>query len=91
MTQMPGYPQTYKQLRRSRTDKMIGGVCGGLARYFGIDPVAARVLYVVVAFISGGLALIAYPVLWILMPDEDAPAQPWTPPTAPTTPQPPVA
>ncbi|HEY2668796.1 MAG TPA: PspC domain-containing protein [Rugosimonospora sp.] len=78
MTQVP----TYKQLHRSRTDRMVGGVCGGLARYLGIDPVAVRVGYALVALISGGLALLAYPIMWIIMPDEPV-ARPWstTPPT----------
>jgi len=61
---------TYKQLRRSRSDRMLGGVCGGIARYFGVDPVAVRVGYAIVAVITGGGALIAYPILWIVMPEE---------------------
>jgi phage shock protein C len=76
MTQVP----TYKELRRSRTDRMVGGVCGGLARYLGIDPVAVRVGYVLVTLISGGLALLAYPIMWIIVPDEPV-ARQW--PTAP--------
>jgi phage shock protein C len=60
----------YKQLRRSRSDRVLGGVCAGIARYLGVDPVAVRVGYAVVAFVSGGLAVLAYPVLWILMPEE---------------------
>jgi phage shock protein C len=66
MTQMP----LYKQLRRSRTDRMLAGVCGGVARYFAVDPVAVRVAFVVLAIISGGLALIAYLAAWIVMPEE---------------------
>jgi phage shock protein C len=77
MTQMP----TYKQLRRSRTDRMLGGVCGGLASYFGVDPVAVRVGYAIVALISGGLAVLAYPIGWLLMPEESV-AQPWMAPPA---------
>ncbi len=73
MTQIP----TYKRLHRSRTDRMIGGVCGGAAQYLGVDPVAVRVAYALVTLITGGLALLAYPVMWILMPEEPA-AQPWT-------------
>jgi phage shock protein C len=61
---------TYKQLRRSRSDRMLGGVCAGIARYFGVDPVAVRVGYAVVALITGGVALLAYPVLWVVMPQE---------------------
>jgi phage shock protein C len=61
---------TYKQLRRSRSDRMLGGVCSGIARYLGADPVAVRVGYAIVALITGGVALLAYPVLWIVMPEE---------------------
>ena len=61
---------TYKQLRRSRSDRVLGGVCAGIARYLGVDPVAVRVGYAIVAFVSGGLAVLAYPVLWVLMPEE---------------------
>jgi phage shock protein C len=83
MTQMP----LYKQLRRSRTDRMLAGVCGGVARYFAVDPVAVRVAFVVLAIISGGLALIAYLAAWIVMPEE-----PFTPTSYQSDPtQPPVA
>jgi phage shock protein PspC (stress-responsive transcriptional regulator) len=49
---------------------MLGGVCGGIAQYFGVDPVAVRVAYAIVAVITGGAALIAYPILWVVMPEE---------------------
>lgn len=72
---------TPKLLRRSRTDRVLGGVCGGLARYLGIDPVAARVLYVVGTFLTGGGLILGYAILWIVIPEE-----PITPvwPTDPT-------
>ncbi len=66
MTQMPAY----KQLRRSRSNRMLAGVCGGVASYFGIDPVEVRVAAVVLAFISGGMAALAYLVAWLIMPEE---------------------
>jgi phage shock protein C len=72
----------YKQLRRSRTEKMVAGVCGGVARYFAVDPVAVRVAFVLLAFLSGGLAVLAYVVAWAVMPEE-----PVYPPTAPYPPQ----
>jgi phage shock protein C len=59
----------YKQLRRSRTDKVLGGVCGGFARYLGIDPVAARVIYVLATFLSGGALILGYLLLWLIMPE----------------------
>ena len=69
----------YKQLRRTTDDKIIAGVCGGLGRYFGVDPVLMRVIFAVTVVLTGGLALIAYPVLWFLMPEDRqmAPAGPW--------------
>lgn len=60
-----------KQLRRSRTNRMIAGVCGGLGEYFGIDPTMARVLYVVGSIISVAFpGLLVYLVLWIIIPEE---------------------
>jgi phage shock protein C len=81
MTEMP---TSYKTLRRSRTDKVLAGVCGGFARYLGIDPVAARVLYILGAFLTGGALVLAYAILWIVMPEEPTtPAWPTDPaPTA---------
>jgi phage shock protein C len=70
---------TYKQLRRSRTDRMLGGVCGGFARYLGIDPVAMRVIYVLAAFLSGGALILGYLLFWVIMPEEPAPAWPTSP------------
>jgi phage shock protein PspC (stress-responsive transcriptional regulator)/RimJ/RimL family protein N-acetyltransferase len=78
MTETP----TYRRLYRSRDNKMLAGVCGGLANYLNIDPVAARVLFVILAAFSAGALLVAYVVMWILMPEEPAPADPWPTPTA---------
>jgi phage shock protein C len=51
---------------------MVAGVVAGLARYAGMDVTLARVLYVVVSFISAAFpGLLAYIVLWIVMPEED--------------------
>jgi len=58
-----------KRLYRSRTDKKIAGVCGGLARYFGIDPVIPRLVWVV-AILAYGAGLLAYIVCWIVIPME---------------------
>lgn len=56
-------------LRRSRSNRMIGGVVGGLAKYFGMDPTLARVLYVGVSVLSAAFpGLIAYVLLWIIVP-----------------------
>jgi phage shock protein C len=56
-------------LRRVKDDRVIGGVCGGLGRYLGIDPVLLRIAFVVLA-IAGGGGLLLYIVSWILIPQE---------------------
>ena len=59
-------------LRRSSTDKMIAGVIGGLARYFGMDSTVARVAYVVLSVISVAFpGLLVYIILWVIMPSDD--------------------
>ena len=58
-----------KRLYRSRRDKMIGGVAGGLSDYFDIDPTLVRVLFVVALFL-GGSSVLAYIILWIVVPEE---------------------
>lgn len=60
------------RLRRSRSDKMIAGVIGGLARYFGIDPTMARVLYVILSILSVGFpGTLVYIILWVIIPQEE--------------------
>ena len=71
-----------KRLYRSRKEKMLGGVCGGLAEYFDIDPVLVRILFVVAVF-AGGSGVLAYIICWIIIPE-----QPYTVPAAPTAPSP---
>lgn len=56
-----------KKLERSRESCVIGGVCGGLAEYFNIDPVIFRIAFVVLAFVKG-IGVIAYIVAWIAIP-----------------------
>ncbi len=58
-----------KRLFRSRTNKMLGGVCGGLGDYFNIDPVLIRVIFVAGTFVTG-IGLLAYILLWIIVPFE---------------------
>lgn len=61
-------PQTLRMpWRRSTTDKMLGGVCGGLARRYGFDPALLRVVTVVAVF-AGGLGLLAYVAAWLAIP-----------------------
>ncbi|MFA5944401.1 MAG: PspC domain-containing protein [Candidatus Thermoplasmatota archaeon] len=56
--------------RRSSSNKVIAGVCGGLARYFGMDPTLARILWVVLTLVSFGAGLIGYLLIWLLVPQE---------------------
>ena len=67
---------------------MIAGVASGIGRYFTVDPTLVRVGFAVLVVITGGLALLAYPVMWFLMPEEaaNAPAWPTTTPAAPADP-----
>ncbi len=58
-----------KRLYRSNTDKVIGGVSGGLANYFGVDPVLIRVAFVLLTLFGGGGVLV-YIVMWIAIPAE---------------------
>ena len=58
-------------LRRSRGDRMIAGVVGGLAHYFSIDPTLARAGYVVISILSAAFpGLLVYLLLWALVPEE---------------------
>ena len=58
-----------KRLYRSRKDRMIWGVCGGLARYFDMDPVIIRIIFVLLVF-ANGLGVLAYIILAIVVPTE---------------------
>lgn len=60
---------TEKRLLRTRGDRMIAGVCGGLAKYFGLDPVLIRALFLI-GLLGFGTGLIPYIVLWIVMPND---------------------
>lgn len=56
-------------LRRSRSNRMIAGVVGGLAEHFGIDPTTARVLYVVASIVSAAFpGILVYVLLWAIIP-----------------------
>ena len=70
----------YKRLYRSRDERMISGVCGGIAKYFSLDPTLVRLVFVVAA-LAGGPGLLAYIVLAIVVPEE--PASYETPPSSP--------
>ncbi|HJZ24023.1 MAG TPA: PspC domain-containing protein [Candidatus Babeliales bacterium] len=60
---------TVRRLYRSRTDRKIAGICGGLANYFDIDPVIVRLAWVLLFFL-GGSGIFLYIVAWIIIPLE---------------------
>jgi phage shock protein PspC (stress-responsive transcriptional regulator) len=72
-TAPPNTPQAQRRLRRSTTDRIAGGVAGGLGEYFGLDPILFRILFAVSAFF-GGAGVIAYLVAWAAIPSSDAEA-----------------
>jgi phage shock protein C len=61
-----------RALTRSREDKIIGGVCGGIARYFGIDSTLVRVITALL-ILAGGLSFVVYIIIWLIMPGQDDP------------------
>lgn len=60
-------------LVRPYDGRLLGGVCAGLGRRFGIDPWPARILFVLILMLLPGSQILIYPVLWFLMPSETAP------------------
>lgn len=67
-----GGTKMQKRLTRSRTDRMLAGVCGGIAEYFEIDPSLIRIGFVLLALFAGGgiLGIVAYIVMMIIIPEE---------------------
>lgn len=68
MTDRPAHSPG-KRLLRSRSDRMIAGVCGGVADYLGIDSTLVRILVAVLTVLGFGLMIPAYVVGWILIPE----------------------
>jgi phage shock protein C len=66
----PGFHE--KHLMRSRTDRKIAGVCGGFADYLDLDVTLVRVVWLIVAVMTG-FGFIAYLIAWIVMPEEPTP------------------
>lgn len=57
-----------KRLYRSTQNKVLGGICGGIADYFNVDPVLIRIIFVVLLIASFGTAALAYIIAWIIIP-----------------------
>ena len=71
-------------LRRSSEDRVIAGVAGGLARYFGVDPAVVRVVFVLFAVLPPAIGLLLYLVAWVVIPRDDATVAAGTRVTPPT-------
>ena len=84
------------RLYRSRTDRMIAGVCGGLGEYFGIDSTLVRLFFVIATIFTGGLMILVYLIMWALVPEEPFGFPKTTPPEemagsmSPNPPEPPL-
>ena len=61
----------HQGLVRPRDGKVLGGVCAGVGRRFGLTPWVSRLLFVLILMVVPGSQLLIYPVLWILMPAEE--------------------
>ena len=57
----------YRRLYRSRRERMIAGVCGGLAEYFDMDPTWVRIIFILF-LLAGGSAFLVYLVMWLVVP-----------------------
>ncbi len=77
---------TSPRLTRSRSDRWLSGACGGLAARYGWDPTLVRVLVLVLTLVGFGSVAVAYVVLWLVVPQDDA-----ITPGAPPGPPPPTA
>ncbi len=74
-----------RTLYRSRADRMIAGVCGGLAEYFDVDPTLVRVIAVVLAFATRGVAVVAYIIMAVVVPEDPSGVVPEPGPPRPQT------
>lgn len=68
---------TGKKLYRKREGRMIGGVCAGLADFFGVDPAIVRIVAVILMFASFFAFMVFYIVLWIIIPEEPVNSSSW--------------
>ena len=59
-----------KRLYRSKKQRIIAGVCGGIGEYFNVDPVPIRLLWVIATLLTGGAGIIAYLIAWLIVPEE---------------------
>lgn len=64
---------TDKRLVRSKTNKMLGGVCGGLGDYFGFDPTLIRLVFAALILFGAGSPILLYLLMWVIIPGADSP------------------
>jgi len=67
-----------RRLYRSRTDTVLGGVAGGVAEYLDADPAIVRIIWAILGIVTGGLFVVLYVVMWIVVPEAPASAAPPT-------------
>ena len=58
-----------KRLYRSKSERILGGVCGGIADYFNVDPTIVRLLWILITFMSFGAGVLAYIIAWFIIPE----------------------
>jgi phage shock protein C len=59
-----------KRLYRSTTERLLGGVCGGIGRHIDVDPIIIRIVWILITCVSLGIGIIAYLVCWVVIPEE---------------------
>lgn len=59
-----------KKLYRSKSNRVLGGVCAGLAEYLNMDPVVVRIGWIALTLISLGLGLLLYIIMWVVVPEK---------------------
>lgn len=65
------FPPLFGDLKRSRTERMVAGVCGGISRYYKQDVNVLRIIFAIVTLVSGGILAAVYLILWMLLPQEN--------------------
>lgn len=73
----PPVQSTQSRLLRSKEDRILGGVCGGLGRYLELDPVLFRLAFILL-LLAGGSGVLFYIIAWIIIPEADEGAEPLT-------------
>jgi len=65
-----GMEAPVRKLRRSRNDRMVAGVCGGLAKMFGMDAALVRIILVAATLLGFGAGAVLYVAAWLIVPEE---------------------